>query len=154
VDYYIDSKTTIGLVLSGFQNAEDDRSSSTIYLKDPNYVTDSIVFSPSTNNSTWKNHSVNLNFRRQFDSTGEELTGDLDYMHYGSESSQYFDNITYNPDWTKRGEAILTGNLPSNIDIYSFKADYSHPFQHDLKLETGLKTSYVSTGETPTHATR
>jgi iron complex outermembrane receptor protein len=145
MDYSIGSKTSIGFVLSGFQNAEDDRSSSTILLKDPNYVTDSIVFSPSTNNSSWKNHSINLNFRRQFDSTGGELTADADYMMYRSGSDQYFDNITYNPDWTKRGETILTGNLPSNIDIYSFKADYSRPFKHELKFEAGIKTSYVST---------
>jgi iron complex outermembrane recepter protein len=145
MDYYLSDKTTIGIVLSGFQNAENDRSSSTIYLKDPNYNTDSIVFSPSTNNSTWKNHSVNLNFRQKMDSLGTEFTADIDIMNYESTSSQYFDNITYNPDWSKRGETILTGDLPSHINIYSFKSDYMHPFLHNLKLEAGIKTSYVST---------
>jgi iron complex outermembrane recepter protein len=145
MDYFLSQKTTIGFVLSGFQNAENTRSSSTIFLKDPNYITDSIVFSPSTNNNTWKNQSVNLNFRHQFDSTGREITVDLDYVTYRSTSSQYFDNITYNPDWTKRGETILTGNLPSNINISSFKTDYTHPFKHELKLEAGIKSSYVST---------
>jgi iron complex outermembrane receptor protein len=145
MDYYLNDNSTIGVVLSGFQNAENDRSSSTIYLKDPNYNTDSIVFSPSTNNSTWKNRSINLNFRQKFDSLGTEVTADIDVMNYQSTSSQYFDNITYNPDWSKRGETILTGNLPSHINISSFKADYSHPFAHNLKLEAGVKTSYVST---------
>ena len=145
MDYFLNDRTTLGIVLNGFQNAENDRTNSTIYLKDPNYVTDSIVYSPSTNNSTWKNRGVNLNFNHRFDSSRGELTADIDFMTYISGSSQYFDNLTYNPDWTKRDETILTGNLPSKIQIYSFKMDYSYTFEHDLKFEAGVKTSYVST---------
>jgi iron complex outermembrane recepter protein len=38
--------------------------------------------------------------------------------------------------------------LPSTINIYSFKTDFSHSFKNGLKFETGLKTSYVSTNST------
>jgi len=145
MDYYLSNKTTIGFVVSGFQNKEQDRSGSNIFLKDPGYVVDSIVFSPSTNNTTWRNGTVNLNFRHQFDSTGRELTMDLDYSKYSSTSDQYFDNITYYPDYTKKSETILTGHLPSDINIYSFKSDYTRPVRKDLKLEAGIKSSYVNT---------
>jgi iron complex outermembrane receptor protein len=145
MDYYLDNKTTLGFVLSGFQNKEQNRSTSTIFLEDPNNLVDSIVYSPSSINTTWKNASANINFRRQFDSTGTELTADADYVRYSSSSGQYFDNITYNPDYTQRGETILTGNLPSTINIYSFKSDYTHPFTKDFKLEAGIKSSYVNT---------
>jgi iron complex outermembrane recepter protein len=145
MDYYLDKNTTLGFVASGFRNTQNFTSASNIFLKDPNNNIDSIVYSPSTNNNIWKNGSVNLNFRHQFDSTGTELTADVDYITYQSGSSQYFDNQTFNPDMTLRDETILTGNLPSNIDIYSFKSDFSHPFKKNLKLEAGIKTSYVST---------
>jgi len=145
MDYFLNNKTTLGFVASGFKNQESNISSSTIFLKDPNQVIDSIVYSPSTNKSKWKNGSFNLNFRHQFDSGGRELTADADYIKYNSNSDQYFDNITYNPDRTKRNESVLTGNLPADINIYSFKTDYTHPFKKELKLEAGLKTSYVST---------
>jgi len=145
VDYYLSNKTTLGFVASGFANNENDNSHSTIMLKDPNNQVDSIVYSPSTNKAKWRNGSFNLNFRHQFDSTGTEITADADYIKYNSNSDQYFDNITYDPDWTKKNETILTGNLPSTINIYSFKTDYSHPFKKELKLEAGLKASYVST---------
>ncbi len=148
MDYYLDNKTTLGFVLSGFQNKEQNRSTSTIFLEDPNNLVDSIVYSPSTTNTSWRNASLNLNFRHQFDSAGTELTADADYVRYSSSSDQYFDNITYNPDWIKKDETILTGNLPSDIDIYTFKTDYTHPFSKDLKLEAGLKTSWVSTDNT------
>ncbi len=130
---------------SGFRNEEDDQSASHIFLKDPNNVIDSIVYSPSTNKGIWKNGSVNLNFRHQFDSTGRELTADADFITYKSGSDQYFDNITYNPDMTLKDQTILTGNLPSEINIYSFKSDYSQPLGKTLKLEAGVKTSYVAT---------
>ena len=42
-------------------------------------------------------------------------------------------------------DVILKGDIPSNIDIYSAKVDYIHPFKNGLKLEAGLKTSFVKT---------
>ena len=148
MDYYMNNHTTLGVVFSGFQNHEDDRSVSNIMLRDPNNVVDSIVYSPSDNKTIWKNGAVNLNFRHQFDSTGGELTADADYVGYSSKSTQYFDNITYYPDMVEKGETILTGNLPSSINIYTFKSDYSRTLKKGLKLETGIKSSYVNTDNT------
>ncbi|HMH20563.1 MAG TPA: TonB-dependent receptor [Puia sp.] len=148
MDYYLTDRTTLGFVVSGFQNKEHHTGTSNIFLMDPNKVVDSIGYSPSNINTTWKNGSVNLNFRHQFDSAGTELTADADYVRYTSSSSQYFDNITYYPDMTKKNETILTGDLPSNINISSFKADFSHPFTKEFKLEAGVKTSYVTTDNT------
>ncbi len=148
MDYYLSDKTTFGFVLSGFKNNEDDRSSSTIFLKNPDNIIDSIVYSPSTNNGKWKNGAVNLNFRHQFDSAGTEITADADFMNYTSGSSQYFNNINYTPDWQEKYATILTGNLPSNINIYTLKTDFSHPFKNQLKFEAGFKTSYVTTDNT------
>jgi hypothetical protein len=145
MDYYLSDKTTIGFVVSGFQNKEQNRSTSNISLLDPKYTLDSIVYSPSTNNTTWKNGSVNLNFRHSFDSAGRELTADLDYVRYSSVSDQYFDNITYAPNKTQLGETVLTGDLPSAINIYTLKTDYTRPLPKGYKLETGIKLSYVNT---------
>ncbi|PWT70916.1 MAG: TonB-dependent receptor [Bacteroidetes bacterium] len=145
MDYYLSSKTTIGFVASGFSNNETDESTSTIYLKNPSHSVDSIVYSPSINKTKWRNGSFNLNFRHQFDSSGTELTADADYVRYTSGSDQFFHNITYDPNWNKINETILTGDLPSQIDIYSLKSDFTHFFNHALKVEAGFKTSYVST---------
>ncbi|HTI93066.1 MAG TPA: TonB-dependent receptor [Puia sp.] len=145
MDYYVTPKTTVGFVVSGFRNKEQNRSSSNIRLMDPHYNVDSFVYSPSTNNTTWKNGSANINFRHQFDSAGRELTADLDYVRYSSGSDQYFDNITYTPDMQKKNETVLTGNLPSVINIYTFKTDYTRPLAKGYKLEAGAKFSYVNT---------
>jgi hypothetical protein len=96
-------------------------------------------------NGKWQSGSVNLNFRRKFDSLGTEITADADYVRYNSKNDQHYLNASFEPDMQPIEETVLTGNLPSVIDIYSFKTDYTHPFKKDLKLEAGLKTSYVAT---------
>jgi iron complex outermembrane receptor protein len=145
MDYFLDSKTTLGVVFSGYQNNETDVSQSYISLKNSNNVIDSLVQSFGNIHGIWSNGTVNLNFRRQFDSTGRELTADVDYIYYKSGSNQLFQNYTYDPDMNLLSSNTLSGDLPSTINIYSFKTDYTHPFRNDFKLEAGLKTSFVST---------
>ena len=144
-DYFPDSKTTLGIVLSGYQNNETDNSISNITLKNANNVADSLVQSIGNIHGKWSNGTVNLNFRRQFDSSGRELTADADYIYYNSSSDQLFQNYTYDPNMKPLSSNTLSGDLPSTINIYSFKTDYTHPFQNDFKLEAGLKTSFVAT---------
>ena len=144
-DYYLTQKTTIGFVVSGFGSQNNLHTISNIMLLDPSYKVDSIVYSPSTNNTTWKNGSANLNFRHDFDSAGRSITADLDYVRYSSTGDQYFDNLTYSPGGALLNDQILTGNLPSTINIYTAKTDYTRPYKSGYKLETGLKFSYVNT---------
>ncbi len=145
LDYFIDNKTTIGFVVSGFINPEHQLNFNTSYLKNSAGAVDSIVYSTSNTKEKWKNGSVNLNFRHQFDSAGRELTADFDYSGYLSANDQLFTNASYNPNGTKRGQTDLRGDLPVNIDIYSAKMDYTHPLKKGAKLEAGIKSSYVNT---------
>jgi iron complex outermembrane recepter protein len=145
MDYFLDSKTTLGVVFSGYRNNETDNSQSYISLKDASNQVDSLVQSFGNIHSIWTNGTVNLNFRRQLDSNGKELTADADYIYYKSTSNQMFQNYTYDPDMQLLNANFLSGDLPSTIDIYSLKTDYTHPMRQDFKLEAGLKTSFIST---------
>lgn len=144
-DYFVSKNTTLGIVSSGFINPGKFSSNSTSFLKDANSVVDSIVYAQSNQKENWKNGSVNLNFRHQFDSTGRELTSDLDYITYKSSSSQNFFNTTYHPDWTPDHTETLRGDLPVGVNIYSAKVDYTQPLGKEAKLEAGVKSSYVKT---------
>ena len=144
-DFYVSKNTTLGIVTNGFLNPETFSSRNTSYLQGKNNSVDSIVYAVSNNNNKWKNGSVNLNMRHQFDSAGRELTADVDYVTYESKNKQTFSNTTYNPLWLKRREENLRGDLPVAIDIYSAKMDYVHPLKKEAKLEAGVKTSYVHT---------
>jgi iron complex outermembrane recepter protein len=145
MDFFASKNTTFGFVATGFINPENQRNYNTSFLKDPNGTVDSIVYSTSNDKNSWKNGAVNLNFRHQFDTTGTELTADLDYSKYSSNSHQLFMNTSYTPAWLKMGQTDLKSNLPVDIDIYSAKFDYSHPLKKDAKFEAGIKSSYVNT---------
>ena len=143
-DYYLSNKTTIGFVSSGFLNPEEFTSQNTSYLKNAKAITDSIVTAKSFNKNNWKNGSLNLNLRHQFDSTGREFSMDLDYVTYKATSEQQFVNTTFSDKWVKHNVEELRGDLPVNIDIYSAKFDYTQNIGK-IKMETGVKASYVET---------
>ncbi|MBS1563107.1 MAG: TonB-dependent receptor [Bacteroidetes bacterium] len=145
MDYFVDKKTTLGCVASGFLSPSDNDNYNTSYLKNAQGQTDSIVQSVSLNHRQWKNGSLNLNFRHEYDSTGRELSADLDYAGYRAGSDQFFTNSSYFADMTPKGQTQLDANLPVNIDIYTAKMDYTHPLKKGAKLETGVKTSFVNT---------
>jgi hypothetical protein len=148
MDYFINNKTTIGFVASGFISKEHERNFNTAYLKNATGTVDSIVYATNNGNGKWKNGSLNLNFQHHFDSTGRELTADLDYSNYRSQNAQYFTNTSYFPNWVKKGQTDLLGDLPVDINIYTAKLDYTHPLKSGWKMEAGLKTGYVSTDNT------
>lgn len=145
MDLFINDKTTIGILASGFINPEKENNYNTSYLKDGSGNLDSTVYSTTVFNGKWKNGSANINFRHLFDTTGKELTADLDYSVYSAFSDNYFVNTSYYPDGNQKGRTELTGELPVDINIYSAKIDYTHPVKNEWKLESGLKTSYVKT---------
>jgi hypothetical protein len=147
-DFYASKKTTFGLVLTGFTTPFHQTGKNTSYLKSSSGVIDSIVASASSETSSWKNGAINFNYRHQYDSTGRELTADVDYLTYDAHKDQHFSNTSFTPDWVMKNNDLLVGELPSLINIYSGKIDYTHPFKNGLKIETGLKTSFVETDNT------
>ena len=145
MDYSLTKKTILGIVVSGFYNPENESGNNISYLKDPASKVDSIVQATSSSKEVWKNGSVNLNMRHQYDSAGRELTADVDIIKYNSTNDQHFINATFTPAWSKKYDEQLRGDLPIDINIYSGKLDYTHPLKKGAKLELGWKSSYVIT---------
>ncbi|MEI6945723.1 TonB-dependent receptor [Paraflavisolibacter sp. H34] len=144
-DYFLDKKTTLGLVANGFAMTGDFSSLSSSTLMNGAKQVDSIVEAQSRNHNDWKNGSLNLNLRHQFDTAGRELSADLDYIGYRTGLAQTFANSSFDPSRVKKGGQELRGDLPVNINIYTAKTDYVHPLGKEAKLEAGLKTSFVKT---------
>ncbi len=146
MDFYANKKTTLGVVFSGYLNPSNYSSINTNHLNDGNNNIDSIVVADNSNKGTSNNFSANLNMRHVFDSSGKEFTIDLDYLNYYQTTAQTLANNYYYADFTLRAPpSQLTGNLPSHVNIYSAKTDFTFPLKNNAKLETGLKSSYVTT---------
>jgi len=145
-DFSISPKTTVGAVVSGFYNPENSTSTGNIFIADPNNTLLGKTFSKSISKDSWENVSSNVNFRHLFDSTGKELTAELDYITYSSNNTQNLSNYFYNAFGAINGKPdTLYGDLPQKISIYSAKADYVHPLKKGAKLEAGIKAGYVET---------
>ncbi|MFT3751101.1 MAG: TonB-dependent receptor [Agriterribacter sp.] len=143
-DYYFTSKDVIGVVINGNINPWKNWQKSISAIKDVDQVVNSSFVSDAYNANKSSNITTNINYKHTFDSTGREISTDLDYGYYESNGKNLLSTEIYNPDNSKRGNTILLdGSFPSVIKIYTGKIDYVHPFNKNEKLEVGIKSSYV-----------
>jgi outer membrane receptor protein involved in Fe transport len=145
MDYYVSPKTTWGVVFTGTISSDHDNSPVYSLLYGKNGELDSTINTQNISKNTFNSKGINLNYTHKYDSTGRTLNFDLDYIRDVSGSNQLFVNNTFLPNGTLTNSQTLSDNLPSTINIYSAKADYSHPLKGKAKLEAGIKSSYVNT---------
>jgi iron complex outermembrane recepter protein len=146
LDYSASKNTTLGFVFNGFSNPGTFGNRGLIEITDPNRTFQSRTRATADYEQTWKNFSTNLNFRTVLDTTGKELTADLDYMMYDSRNDQELINANYDAfDQESRKADTLIAALPQNINIYSGRVDYLHPLKKGARFEAGIKVSMVRT---------
>ncbi|HEV8508485.1 MAG TPA: TonB-dependent receptor, partial [Chitinophagaceae bacterium] len=143
VDLFADKKNTYGIVASAFMFNGHPTPVTVNTLSDANHETTSSMVSLTENRIDFNNFSGNFNYRHVFDTAGTELTVDLDYIGYRNTSNmllttEFFDAA----DQQSSDPLLLKGHLPSDINIYSVKSDYTHPFKGG-RIEAGIKSSYV-----------
>ncbi|MCW3109726.1 MAG: TonB-denpendent receptor [Segetibacter sp.] len=146
LDYYFSKKDVAGFVVNGnfgvnkqdpFSNSNVRDGSGDILYK---------LQSQANNSSRSKNISTNANYKHSFDSTGREISADVDYVYYNNRNNTNLGTQSFDASNIKNGDAVnIAGNIPSIVNIYSGKVDYIHPFKSGIKLESGLKTSFVRT---------
>jgi hypothetical protein len=144
-DYYLSDNTTLGIVLNGSYNMRDESRPVSSNLFNSQGLKDSAITATNAEENVFKNRSVNLNFNHQYDTAGRAISLNLDYVKYNSAAEQSFLNDIFLRDNTLKSSERIGADLPSIINIYSAKFDYSLPLKGKAKFEAGLKTSYVST---------
>ncbi|MBS1773529.1 MAG: TonB-dependent receptor [Bacteroidetes bacterium] len=143
-DYSISKKTTVGVMFNGSPGYFNINRKSYSQVLDSIRAIQSYFITDSKANNNFGNYSGNANLRHTFDSMGRMLTVDADYGHYNTQRSEEF--VTHYID--KNGadylpQYLLSSGLDKNTTIYAIKADYAHPMKRELKLEAGIKASYV-----------
>ena len=145
-DYFANKKTTLGAVFTTYYNPGSFSNQSNVWIYDPNMVAQGNTIAKTNNDRKWTNFSTNVNFRHVIDTTGQELTADVDYLTYRTRNTQDLVNAYYNLVGVPTDKAdTLLGNLPQDIKIWTAKADYLKPLKKGAKFEAGLKTSFVKT---------
>ncbi|MGZ5287381.1 MAG: TonB-dependent receptor, partial [Flavisolibacter sp.] len=78
-DFFPSRKTIIGFVVNSSFNRFKRKANINTMVNDQNFQPDFKFLSLGTNNDHFENAVANINFKHSFDSTGKELTADLDY---------------------------------------------------------------------------
>jgi iron complex outermembrane receptor protein len=145
MDLYADKKNTFGVVVSGFLFKGHPTPETKTTLSDENHQPTSVLISNTENHINFHNFTSNFNYRHVFDTTGTELTADIDFVTYSNVSNILLTTNFFNGGGQQTSDQLLLrGHLPSDIKIYSAKADFTHPFKKGGNMEAGFKTSYVT----------
>jgi iron complex outermembrane recepter protein len=145
-DYSVSKKTTLGAVVNGFYNPGVFRNNSDISIFTPARQLVGKTYADSKSRNLFQSMSSNINFRTVLDTTGKELTADLDYIFYDISNTQNLSNYYFDAVGSPNRKAdTILGNLPQIINIYSGKVDYTHPLKKGAKFEAGVKAAYVKT---------
>ncbi|MCU7551670.1 TonB-dependent receptor [Chitinophagaceae bacterium LB-8] len=144
-DFFLNKKTILGFVVnSNFNHFERQNRNNSLVIdnqKLPSYTFQTMA----TNDDHFNNTVANINLKHTFDSSGKELTADIDYGSFintslSSTATQYFnlDGNKQQPDY------ILNGDQDGKLTFKTAKADYVNPLKKGTRLEAGFKTSFVS----------
>ncbi|WP_316797937.1 outer membrane beta-barrel family protein [Pedobacter frigidisoli] len=143
-DYFINERHTIGLMFKGYSSPVKTN----VYSNSPNYNAQGVkqgevnMVNPQDNGSD--NHALNFNYRFKIDTTGKELGFDADYVNYTNDRVSSFTNTYLDGNGNLTAPPVqLRDNGMGEVSIYALKLDYTHPFTKNLKLEAGLKSSWV-----------
>ncbi|HEY0732617.1 MAG TPA: outer membrane beta-barrel family protein, partial [Chitinophagaceae bacterium] len=141
-DWTASKKNLFGVVVSGFVFNGHPTPTTINNIRDVNKNLEKQLISYTDNDIGFKNFTGNLNWKHNFDTTGQELTMDFDAVYYRNASDMLLTTDIYDSNLDYESTSYLKGHLPADIDIYSFKTDYVKPLKNG-KLEAGLKTSFV-----------
>jgi iron complex outermembrane recepter protein len=142
IDWYASKKTTLGLVLNGaFSNTPTTIANNATITTPTNDIT-SRVASAVERDRPSRNGSLNMNFTHRFDSTGRELSGNVDLITYRSVLAQPLSNTVLS---TSVMQSRLESTLPTTIAIQTAKLDYTHPLRGGGRFEAGAKRSQINT---------
>ena len=146
-DYDLSSNNTIGFIINGYFNGEDDDNNNTYTNIGQNFAeVDSSLHTVSLIHQTYHNNAFNLNDSWKIDTLGQELSADFDYSNFGNGSIAGYTTDFFLPDGSVQHPEAFLGNItPSNIDIRTAKVDYTKPLTKSLKFESGVKFSDVKT---------
>ncbi|MBS1531565.1 MAG: TonB-dependent receptor [Bacteroidetes bacterium] len=140
-DYYLTPKTTFGIVLTGTLTGRLGDNVATAHWLEPGGVLDSTIATNNRDNNQFKNGAINFNIRQNI-SSNQNITADFDALRYNITDKQDFDNQLLAAGGY---DEVTKANIPTAINITSFKADYTLEAGKAGTIRAGFKSSHSAT---------
>ncbi|WP_132052198.1 TonB-dependent receptor domain-containing protein [Pseudocnuella soli] len=144
-DFFPSKKTIVGFVVNSNFSTFARKAEIKTVVNDLQYNPNFSFVSLGTDDNKSDNTIANVNFKHSFDSTGREISADVDYGVYNNHSLTRTASSFYNLNGTpKRDDDILDGDQTGKLILRTGKVDYVNPIKGGAKLEAGAKWSLVS----------
>lgn len=145
-DFFLNKNNTLGVLINGYSNNGSEKSDNLTNIGKSFQQIDSILIAKNLQTNKYNNMAYNLNYKSILDTAGSELSVDLDYSKYsGNDGADYINDYRYANGNPIRPVNYTRNATPSKIDIKAFKVDYNVSLSKTVKLEAGLKSSWVKT---------
>jgi hypothetical protein len=144
LDLFINKKLTAGIVWTGLWNSSAEKSpADAVFSKEPYGAVFLHTLTDKSLSTVQSNHLVNLNIVQVF-SGKSQLSADIDVGRFKRQFSNYLVTDTLFPGSTGDPVSNLLSQMPTTIDIISFKLDYTTSIANNWKMEAGIKASRVN----------
>ncbi|MGM9474887.1 TonB-dependent receptor domain-containing protein [Pedobacter sp. GSP4] len=146
-DYYASEKTVFGLMLDAntINTKLSNFSNTDINAVQNGASSLSYILQDANSSSPVGNLTANFNIKHDFDKKGKSLTFDIDYSGFSNKKNEGFLANYLNASGASTNQTSLRNNTDAEIQVYAAKTDFTLPLAKTMKLETGLKSSYVVT---------
>lgn len=146
-DFYPGKTITTGFRLSGLYNPSYEVTNTQTAKTENNNPGVENLDQENIEQSRFYNPGIGVYLKKALDTAGRELSFNADYLQYTSRAHtnfalHYYDSAgteLQQPEWQRNANTSV-------IQVGAVKLDYVHPGKKGIKWETGLKSSYVSTG--------
>ncbi len=145
LDFFLNKNNTLGLLVNGYSNSGSDLNNNITAIGRSFSQADSSVIAINNENSKYSNMAYNLNYKSILDTSGMELSLDLDYSRFNGDNRTLYDNRFVNYNGPNKAPSLIRNSTPSLINIKALKADYTLPLNKTMKFEAGIKSSIVKT---------
>ncbi len=144
IDFFLNPKSTVGVIVNGNISSSEIKSEGPMdIIYKPTGIVDRILQANSTIEADRTNLNFNVNYRYAI-TGGSELNIDADYGIFNLKNNQFQPNYYYNGGGTELYRNVYRMITPTNIDLYSIKADYEQNFKQG-RLGYGGRVGYVKT---------
>ena len=91
------------------------------------------------------NLTANFNVKHDFNKKGKSLIFDMDYSGFSNKKEENFVANYLNGNGSLNKQTLLRNVTDAKINVYAAKTDLTLPVSKTVKIEAGLKSSYVIT---------
>lgn len=131
IDLFLNPKSTLGFMVNGSIGTWESLNPTYSQKVNPAHQSEGSSYSQNHITEDWNNFTYNVNYKLTLDTSGRELTADVDYAQNKYGSNQLYNTTFYNSQGQQdpgNPQLIQKGVIPSTATIVTAKVDYTHPF--------------------------